>query len=371
MNLAAFATAPQEEVARQMGVCNACRYCEGLCAVFPAMELRRVFERGDADYLSNLCHNCGSCWTGCQYASPHPFAVDVPAAMAANREESWQRHAWPPGSGALFERHGAWIAALSVVAVTALILGFALWSDPGVLASGNFYAVMPHDVMVAVFAPVFLFSILAMALSVRRLWRASGPVDFGWRDIGRAIHDAATLRYLEGGGAGCVTRSEKPDPWRRRFHHFAFWGFVLCFASTSSGTVAHYVFGDVAPYEWWHPVKVLGVLGGIGLVVGAGGLLWESRRRADALRGDRGLGEAFTWTLLGLGATGLALWLLRGTPLMGVLLAVHLGVVFAFFLTMPYGKFVHGLHRTAALVRHAAERRREEEALAPAPGKAA
>jgi citrate/tricarballylate utilization protein len=42
---------------------------------------------------------------------------------------------------------------------------------------------------------------------------------------------------------------------------------------------------------------------------------------------------------------------------MGVLLALHLGLVFALFLAMPYGKFVHGVHRFAALLRHAAEQR--------------
>ena len=40
---------------------------------------------------------------------------------------------------------------------------------------------------------------------------------------------------------------------------------------------------------------------------------------------------------------------------MGLLLALHLGVVLTFFITMPYGKFVHGLFRFAALMRHAYE----------------
>ena len=31
------------EVTRVMQICNACRYCEGFCAVFPAMTRRRSF----------------------------------------------------------------------------------------------------------------------------------------------------------------------------------------------------------------------------------------------------------------------------------------------------------------------------------------
>jgi citrate/tricarballylate utilization protein len=57
------------------------------------------------------------------------------------------------------------------------------------------------------------------------------------------------------------------------------------------------------------------------------------------------------------GLTGLALLLLRDTAAMGPLLALHLGVVFSLFITMPYGKFVHGIYRFVALVRYARERR--------------
>ena len=66
---------------------------------------------------------------------------------------------------------------------------------------------------------------------------------------------------------------------------------------------------------------------------------------------------AFVLMLFLTSLTGMALLLWRDTPAMGPLLAVHLGVVFPLFITMPYGKFVHGIYRYAALVRYAQERR--------------
>ncbi|MCV6038656.1 tricarballylate utilization protein TcuB, partial [Escherichia coli] len=53
-------TEPEAEVERVMHVCNACRYCEGFCAVFPAMTQRLEFGKADINYLANLCHNCGA-----------------------------------------------------------------------------------------------------------------------------------------------------------------------------------------------------------------------------------------------------------------------------------------------------------------------
>jgi citrate/tricarballylate utilization protein len=76
-------TANEAEVARQMQICNACRYCEGFCAVFPAMTRHLEFGKADIHYLANLCHNCGACYHACQYAPPHEFAINVPQAMAS------------------------------------------------------------------------------------------------------------------------------------------------------------------------------------------------------------------------------------------------------------------------------------------------
>ena len=114
-----------------------------------------------------------------------------------------------------------------------------------------------------------------------------------------------------------------------------------------------------APYAWWDLPVVLGTLGGIGLVIGLIGLLAAQSIRDPVLTDEKrtGMDVAFIAMLFLTNLTGLALLLLRETSLMGPPLAIHIGVVFALFITMPYGKFVHGIYRFAALVRYAQERR--------------
>ena len=105
---------------------------------------------------------------------------------------------------------------------------------------------------------------------------------------------------------------------------------------------------------------LLGTLGGIGLLVGPAGLFVLARRRDAALTDPRrtGMDTAFIVMLFLTGLTGLLLLVLRDTGAMGILLSVHLGVVLGLFLSLPYGKFVHGLYRYLALVKYAGEKRR-------------
>jgi len=158
-------------------ICNACRYCEGFCAVFPAMTRRLEFGKADVNYLANLCHNCGACLFACQYAPPHEFAVDVPRAMARVRVETYTEYAWPGEFGALY-RHNGLVVALATAGGLALFLLLAAGTKGSLFhapLAGDFYAVFPHNLLVAMFAPVFLFALLALALGVRRSGATSRP----------------------------------------------------------------------------------------------------------------------------------------------------------------------------------------------------
>ena len=355
-------TAPEAEVARQMQVCNACRYCEGFCAVFPAMTRRLEFGKADIHYLANLCHNCGACLHACQYAPPHEFAINVPRAMAQVRVQTYADYAWPPALGALYQRNGltmalALAAGLALFLVLAVMLNGTLFHEP---LAGNFYAIFPHNLLVGMFAPVFLFAALALGLGVRKFWRDVSPGTASAHAVMEATSDALRLKYLDGGhGDGCNETDDAFTLARRKFHHLTFYGFTLCFAATSVATIYHYAFNWQAPYGYTSLPVLLGTVGGIGLLIGPAGLLWLNLWR-HPLHGDAAqqpMDRGFIALLFLTSLTGLALLIWRDTSAMGLLLAVHLGVVMALFLTLPYGKFAHGIFRSAALLKWAIEKR--------------
>ena len=358
-------TPPETEVARQLQICNACRYCEGFCAVFPAMTRRLEFGRADVHYLSNLCHNCGACYHACQYAPPHEFAVNVPRAMAQVRAETYADYAWPAPLGALYRRNGLVLALAAAAGLALFLVLAALAAGSSSPTNGNFYAVFPHELLVWMFGAVFAFSVLALGIGTIRFWRDVAPP--GRLEEGRgaalaeAASDALRLKYLDGGhGEGCNNADDAFSLWRRRFHHLTFYGFLLCFAATCVATLYHYVLGLRAPYALTSLPVLLGIAGGIGLLAGPAGLFWLHLNR-DPQQGDpaqKPMDLGFIVLLFLASLTGLALMAWRDGAAMALLLAVHLGFVMALFLTLPYGKFAHGVYRGAALLKWAIEKRK-------------
>lgn len=368
---AAPLTASEGEVARILRICNACRYCEGFCAVFPAMTRRLEFGQADTHYLAHLCHNCGACLHACQYAPPHEFAVNVPQAMAQVRGQTYADYAWPRALGRLYQRNGLTLA-LALVAGLALFLLLAIVLQGQGLAAlwrsdlqGSFYRLFPHGLMTGLFAPVFLWAMLGLAMGVRRFWRAVTPATSGAPLTAPAAAEAADavlrLKYLDGGhGDGCHDADDAYTLARRRCHHLAFYGFVLCFAATGVATLYHYLLGQPAPHELPSLPKLLGVAGGVSLALGSAGL-WRLNLGRHPLHGDaaqKPMDRGFIALLFLSASSGLALWLARGTPALALLLCLHLGAVMALFATLAYGKFAHGILRTAALLRYAVEKRR-------------
>lgn len=354
-------TGNEVEVNRVLQICNACRYCEGFCAVFPAMTRRLEFGKADINYLANLCHNCGACLHACQYALPHEFAVNVPQAMAKVRRETYTEFAWPSSFGVLYKRNGlvlsvALAAALAVFLMLAVALKGELWGR----VEGSFYTIFPHNLMVGLFAPIFLLAVLALGMGVRRFWLQEDPGPSSGAAVAETMQNVLRLKYLDGGhGEGCNNDDDRFTHSRRRFHHLTFYGFLLCFAATSIATLYHYILHWPAPYGYTSLPKLLGIAGGISLAVGTIGLGWLNVNRHPQQQdlAQRPMDRGFIALLFLTATSGLILMLTKNTAALPLTLCLHLAAVMALFATLPYGKFAHGIYRSAALLKWAIERR--------------
>ena len=354
--------------ARQLTICNACRYCEGYCAVFPALEQRRVFTKADLTYLANLCFDCRDCYYACQYAPPHEFAVNIPKVMAQVRANTYEEFSWPALSSSLF-KHNAIAASAITFAMLSIIFVLA-WSGDGAdnlfrahLGAGAFYRVVPYVVMTVPPLLIALFGCAVLLTGGWRFWRDTKGNLTDLLDTGafwRATQDAFGLVYLNGGGAGCNYPDAAFSQSRRWLHHLVFYGFLLDFASTTVAAFYDHILEWPAPYPLLSAPVVLGTTGGIALLIGTCGLLCL-KRRSDAAPSDSRMlrmDTVFLLMLLLTTVTGLLLLALRESAAMGTLLVIHLAVVAGLFITMPYGKFAHVVYRYAALVRYAIEQRR-------------
>jgi citrate/tricarballylate utilization protein len=358
-------TENEQQVKQALQICNACRYCETFCAVFPAMTKRLEFTQADIHYMANLCHNCGACLHACQYAPPHEFGVNIPQAMAQVRLETYQQFAVPASFGAIYKKTG--IALVSGMTLSFFLLMLAgVWlngTDLFAEYQGDFYAIFPHNFLAVLFGSVFITAIVLLGLGVAKFWKQTStiiPEGVAQPDILQASKNVLTLKYLDGGhGKGCNEEDDRYTQIRRMFHHCTMYGFLLCFLATTVATFYHYFLALEAPYAYSSLPVILGTLGGIGLVVGPLGLLYLNIKR-HPLHGDaeqKPMDRGFIFLLLLISVTGLALLAFRDSSAMALLLIIHLATVMTFFLTIPFGKFAHGFYRSAALLKFAVEER--------------
>ncbi|MDS1136199.1 tricarballylate utilization 4Fe-4S protein TcuB [Nitratireductor indicus] len=339
------------EAHRQLEICNACRYCEGFCSVFPAMMRQKTFAEGDLNHMANLCHNCRGCYYSCQYTPPHEFELNLPAILAEVRQESWESYIRPRALSKAFHEHG-----FAMALAAAIFIGILFWvaSTAGADPSAGFYAHLAHNLMVAIFAPAFLAPLAIIALGLRDYWRDTGGRCPSIADLKSAFGSVSKMKNLSGGhGEGCnFEREDRYTNARRYAHQAVLWGFLLCFLSTSSATLMHYFMNWPAPYGLLTPPKLFGLSGGVLLTLGAIEMIRLKLKADPELSAKRVWRGEFAFTaLLGLTAlSGLLLYVATGTAAVRPLLAFHLGCVLTLFLMMPYTKMVHGFFRLSALI---------------------
>jgi len=249
------------------------------------------------------------------------------------------------------------------IAIPAVLVALLVLVAAGLSGNGSFLPdgdilfehFIGHGWVDVVTLPVVGLAGLVVATGLRKFWnglQATLPPGIARRPLAGALR----------GTAGEVLRHDDFEAWttsdvRRRSHLAIFYGFLGLMAATTGAALYTEIF-PVLGIRWhgnhlslpiWDPVKIVGNLGGIALLLGLAQTLSMWRRRPRAA-GQSTYSEWFFPGLLGLTAiTGFATEILRfaGVRLAYPIYAVHLVFVFALFVHFPFSKFAHVVYYPA------------------------
>jgi quinone-modifying oxidoreductase subunit QmoC len=357
-----------EEVSRLGGAdvkkCYQCATCAVACPIspdskpFPRKEMiaaswglkDRLIGNGDIW----LCHNCGDCTSLC------PRGAKPGDVLAALRSVAVTEYATPKSLAKMVSDPKKLPILLAIPAVIFLVVGLLLkmvgvdwlnFAPTGDHLWGSSY--INNYLVDIIMIPTFTAAIVIFGLGLKRFIAAihanalaEGKTDQEKIDpvvfIQSLVKTIPTIlkhnKFNE-----CGDNADRATP-----HMMVFFGFLALFIVTACFFLAEWVFHIEGPYSQINPIKWLGNLGGLGVIIG--GLLLLKKRISD---------EATTywdWYLVGLvlalGITGLFTELLRlggAFGVMAIVYYIHLILVWSLFAYTPFSKLAHIVYRTVAM----------------------
>jgi len=346
--------------------CFQCATCSVVCPIspdtkpFPRKEMiatswglkDRLIGNGDIW----LCHNCGDCSTRC------PRGAKPGDVLAAVRAVAVSEYAVPKALGKAVNNPAMLPVLLAIPAAIILVLGLLLkmvgvdWLNfspaHDAIWQNDYIANYMVDIIMI---PTFLAAITVFALGLKRF-----------------IADMHANALLEG-----KTNKEKIEPVafiqalirvipvifkHQRFsecgenkerataHMMVLFGFIGLFVVTACFFIAEWVLHIEGPYNQINPIKWVGNLAGIALVIGSGLMIANRMGKKDQLSSYK------DWYLLalvlGLGGTGLLTEGLRLGGAVGwsaIIYFIHLLLIWSLFAYTPFSKLAHLVYRTVAI----------------------
>jgi quinone-modifying oxidoreductase subunit QmoC len=310
-----------------------------------------------------LCYQCNDCSTYC------PRDARPGDVLAAIRSYIYKHFSFPSFMGEALASPKALplLFLVPVLILTACIYLFAPRTETGgflFLESGavDFNIFLPHSSVDALFVLGNILVFLCAAIGFRRFWVAiQEPGALRTLPFTRALW--LTVKDIFSHGRFSECEANKP---RRIGHLILFYGFLGAMFTT--GAVLVFVFLPhylsllgleslesffMVPIDLPHPVKILGALSGLALVVGGGLLVYRRWTNRDQVGANGYADYLFLYILCFTGLTGMLSWLTRLSGVAALAYTSYfLHLVFVFFLLwyMPYSKFAHMIYRTLALV---------------------
>jgi quinone-modifying oxidoreductase subunit QmoC len=231
----------------------------------------------------------------------------------------------------------------------------------------------PHWLLIGLFLIATGYTLLNGLLGILKFWKDMAEADAkagltGQKKglIGSTIKVLSDIMVHKKFG-DCGTAPSRKSP-----HLILVLGFIALFIVTTYAVFSLYVL-KVYPFSMLHPMKILGNLGGVALLVGVFIMIMNRKNNPKELGHAGTFDWSFLWVIVGVGITGFLTQFLRFSGPASVAYAVyfiHLIFVFYLLVYLPYSKFGHILYRTVALV-YMEVTGRSDAAISATPAKAA
>jgi len=355
--------------------CYQCATCSVACPIspenspFPRKEMiaaswglkDRLIKNGDIW----LCHNCGDCTDLC------PRGAAPGDVLAAVRSAAITEYAQPKalakavndpkklplllGIPAIWFAVFAYITMAHEDVMTKIFNVFGIaWSHAheGVIAQANFFSTWFVDLTFVPLAGavtiIFLLSLRRFITDIHENAVMEGKTDkksIDYKALGRAVVKILPTILKHEKFNECETNKERATP-----HMMVLFSFIGLAIVTGVFFVVLYVFQTPGPYSQLNPVKWLGNIAGVALVIGSGLMI---KNRLD----DKEQVTTYKdWYILGvvfaLGLTGMLTQMARLAHLEWtsyILYYLHLIAIFNLFAFLPFSKMAHLVYRTTAM----------------------
>jgi quinone-modifying oxidoreductase subunit QmoC len=335
--------------------CYQCSTCTVVCNVtpddkpFPRKEMVHAQWGLKDKLISNpdiwLCHQCSDCTAYC------PRGAKPGEVIGAIRKMAIKNYS-VPSVLANMVADPKYIFVLFAIPVI-ILLGITaslgtLFEVPRVDGKIVYSKFMPIIFIDIVYVLAAAFAVGAFAMGIRKYWKdMSGGMKFQgnlFSSIKETILEILAHKRFQ----KCNVAKD-----RKIAHLLVFYSFIGLAITTTLAIIYIYGFNYKSPYPLYDPLKIIGNISGVALLIGIG--LVASNRIKNAAKA--GLGSYFDWLFIVVVAviavTGMGAQFLRLADI-GFLAYptyfLHLVFVFFLFAYAPFSKMAHMIYRTTAMV---------------------
>jgi len=350
--------------------CFQCATCSVVCSLspetrtFPRKEMISAGWGQKEDLLADpdiwLCHGCTDCSNYC------PRGAKPSEVLGAIRSYVVQHFAFPKFLGIALKQP-KYLVPLLLFPVIILfgILYVNLGGNFSQLNEGEiiFARFFPHGILEIFFigGNVLIFSCAGVGLYKYWTYLSShspGIVTKGFLSV-LFISIIGILSHKKFNP--CTTNTT-----RYLGHLFVFYGFLGAMMTAGLALGADIFFDLQAPIPFFHPIKILGNLSGLSLLIGSSMIIVRRIKTKSNVNSNTYSDWLLILFVFGVAVTGLLTESMRltSTPFIAYnVYYVHLVLIFFLLWYAPYSKLAHMFYRTVALVYLNLRDRKEKEVI--------